>query len=180
MKLWLVRHAQPLIASGVCYGASDIPADRAYTAACASELAAALPPGLVVHSSPLLRCTQLAQALCELRPDLRLQQDERLREMDFGHWEGVRWDDIPRPAYDAWTSNFGVERFGGRESVNELLQRVAAARSEAQALGQDAVWVTHAGVMRAMTLLEQGARIDKADQWPASVAGFGEWRVFSL
>ncbi|MGJ4748845.1 histidine phosphatase family protein, partial [Leptospira sp. SA-E8] len=104
MKLWLVRHAQPLVASGVCYGASNIPADAARTAACAAQLAAelpSLPSGLALHSSPLQRCAQLARTLCELRPDLNLRFDERLREMDFGHWEGVRWDDIPRTAYDA-------------------------------------------------------------------------------
>ena len=64
------------------------------------------------------------------------------------------------------------------ESVNELLQRVAAARAEAQALGQDAVWVTHAGVLRALALLDQGLRtLDQAPQWPQAVAGWGEWQL---
>lgn len=181
MKLWLVRHAQPLIAPGVCYGARDIPADAERTAACAAQLAAELPPGLAVHSSPLQRCVQLAQALCALRPDLRLQQDARLQEMDFGLWEGVHWDDIPRAAYDAWTANFGAERFGGQESVNELMERVAAARAEASAAGQEAVWVTHAGVLRAMTVLNQGlTHFERADQWPKSVVGWGEWQAVTL
>jgi alpha-ribazole phosphatase len=181
MKLWLVRHAQPLIAPGVCYGVSDIPADTEFTAACAAQLAAELPPGLAVHSSPLQRCVQLAQALCALRPDLHLQEDARLREMDFGLWEGVRWDDIPRAAYDAWTANFGAERFGGQESVNELMERVAAARAAARAAGQEALWVTHAGVLRAMALLDQGlTRLDQAGQWPVSVAGCGQWQSVTL
>lgn len=181
MKLWLVRHAQPLIAPGVCYGASDIPADLDLTAACAARLAAELPPGLTVHSSPLQRCAQLAQALCALRPDLQLRPDARLREMDFGQWEGVRWDDIPRTAYEAWTADFGTERFGGRESVNDVLSRVAAAREEVRAAGQEAVWVTHGGVLRAMALLDQGlTQLDQADQWPASVAGWGEWQSLTL
>lgn len=181
MTLWLVRHAQPLIAAGICYGASDMPADTGLTTACATRLAAALPPGITVHSSPLQRCAQLAQALCALRPDLRMQQDERLREMDFGRWEGVRWDEIPRTAYDAWTANFATERFGGKESANELLQRVSAARADLQAAGRDAVWVTHAGVLRAMTVLNQGlTRFDRADQWPKSVAGWGEWQAVTL
>ncbi|EYC51532.1 phosphoglycerate kinase [Hylemonella gracilis str. Niagara R] len=181
MKLWLVRHAQPLIAPGVCYGISDIEADAPGTTACAAQLAAMLPHGLVVHSSPLRRCLQLAQALCALRPDLQLRQDARLREMDFGQWEGVRWDDIPRAAYEAWTGNFGAERFGGRESVNDVLARVATAREEVRSAGQEAVWVTHAGVLRALALLDQGLnRLDRADQWPASVAGWGEWQSLTL
>ena len=31
MKLWLVRHAQPLVDAGVCYGRLDVAADPAAT-----------------------------------------------------------------------------------------------------------------------------------------------------
>ena len=39
MKLWLVRHAKPLVDEGVCYGASDLDADPEATLAAAQELA---------------------------------------------------------------------------------------------------------------------------------------------
>jgi alpha-ribazole phosphatase len=178
MKLWLVRHAQPLVEAGVCYGASDLPADAQATQACACALAELLPPGLRVLTSPLQRCTQLAQALQALRPDLPATPDARLREMDFGCWEGVRWDAIPKTAYDAWTSAFGQHRFGGRESVQELMQRVAAAQVEAVQGGGDVAWITHAGVMRAMRLLAQGiARIEHAAQWPQEAPAWGQWQL---
>ncbi|HBH37205.1 MAG TPA: phosphoglycerate kinase [Curvibacter sp.] len=178
MKLWLVRHARPLIDAGICYGATDVPADAGHTQATAAQLAPLLPADLTVWTSPLQRCSVLADQLLALRPDLQLRPDARLAELDFGCWEGQRWDAIPRTAYDDWTANFGAARFGGRESVNELLQRVAAARAEAQALGQDAVWVTHAGVLRALALLDQGLRtLDQAPQWPQAVAGWGEWQL---
>ena len=135
-----------------------------------------LPPGLRVLTSPLQRCTQLAQALQALRPDLPATPDARLREMDFGCWEGVRWDAIPKTAYDAWTSAFGPHRFGGRESVQELMQRVAVAQAEAVQGGGDVVWITHAGVMRAVDLLRQGVQtIDQAEQWPQMAPGWGQW-----
>ena len=181
MKLWLVRHARPLIAEGICYGATDVPADAAHTQATADGLAPLLPSGLTVWTSPLQRCQLLAEQILALRPDLQLRTDARLREMDFGCWEGQRWDLIPRSAYDDWTGNFGTARFGGKESVNELLQRVAAARAEAQALGQDVVWVTHAGVLRAMALLAQGLlTLNQAPQWPQAVAACGEWQQMTL
>ena len=181
MKLWLVRHATPLIDPGVCYGATDVPADAEHTRTTAAQLAPLLPSNLTVWTSPLQRCSALAQHLLILRPDLQLRVETRLREMDFGSWEGQRWDSIPRSAFDDWTANFGAARFGGKDSVNELLQRVAAVRSEAQALGQDAVWVTHAGVLRAMALLDQGLRtLDQAPQWPREVAGWGAWEACSL
>lgn len=181
MKLWLVRHARPLVEAGVCYGVSDMPADAAHTRHCAAQLAPLLPPGLTLWTSPLQRCSALAEQLRVLRPDLQLRTDARLAELDFGCWEGVRWDDIPRAAFDDWIANFGAARFGGRESVNELLQRVASVRAEVQALGQDATWVTHAGVLRAMALLDQGlTTLDQAPQWPREVAGWGEWQAFEL
>ena len=181
MKLWLVRHAQPLVAAGVCYGASDLPAEDAATRACAAQLAPQLPQGVALITSPLQRCEQLAQQIQGLRPDLMMKRDVRLAEMDFGCWEGQRWDTIPKAAFDAWTADFGAHLFGGRESVDQLLQRVAAARAEAQQQGRDAVWVTHAGVIRAMALLAQGIeRLERAEQWPRQAPGFGEWQQLPL
>jgi alpha-ribazole phosphatase len=181
VKLWLVRHARPLLDAGVCYGVSDMPADAENTRDSAAQLAPLLPQGLTLWTSPLQRCSALAEQLRVLRPDLQLRTDARLAEMDFGCWEGVRWDDIPRAAYDDWTANFGAARFGGRESVNELLQRVAAVRAEVQALGQDAIWVTHAGVLRAMALLtNRRMRVTLARQWPRQAPGWGEWHILEL
>jgi len=38
------------------------------------------------------------------------------------------------------------------------------------------LWITHAGVMRAATLLHRGARhITRADQWSKAAPGFGQW-----
>jgi alpha-ribazole phosphatase len=178
MKLWLVRHARPLVEAGVCYGASDVAADVAETQACARALAELLPPGLPVLTSPLQRCTQLAQALQALRPDLPAVPDARLREMDFGCWEGVRWDAIPKAAYDSWTRAFDSHRFGGRESVQELMQRVAAAQAEAVQGGDEVVWITHAGVIRAVDLLRQGVQtVARAEHWPQYAPECGQWRA---
>ena len=45
MKLWLARHAAPLIDSGICYGSLDVEADEAATQSSARALAAALGRG---------------------------------------------------------------------------------------------------------------------------------------
>ena len=100
MRLWLARHAQPLIASGVCYGATDVAADEEATRQAALALACILPIRVAMLCSPLQRCGSLAQGLCELRADLCCQTDARLAEMNFGCWEGKRWDAIPQAAYD--------------------------------------------------------------------------------
>ena len=178
MRLWLARHAQPLVASGVCYGAMDLAADAQATRQAACALASILPSGVAVLCSPLRRCEQLAQGLCELRADLSCQTDARLVEMNFGCWEGQRWDAIPQAAYDSWTADFGPHRFGARESVNELMQRVACVWDETQRAGMDAIWITHAGVIRAATLIAQGVRqLEQAAQWPLDAPVFGGYCV---
>ena len=172
--LWLVRHAQPLIPAGACYGITDMAADEAATRVAASVLAGLLPPRTEVLSSPLRRCMQLTDELLRLRPDLRATTDTRLVEMDFGSWEGWRWDNIPRAAVDQWSAQFGTHRFGGRESVQELMDRVASVWAEARASSQPVAWVTHAGVIRAGMLLSAGvASVERSDQWPREAFGFG-------
>ena len=179
MKLWLVRHAQPLVASGVCYGALDVAADAQATQVAALALAQALPLGIAIRTSPLQRCERLTQALRGLRPDLTHNTcvDARLAEMDFGRWEGQRWDAIGQPALEAWTNDFAQHRPGGGESVQMFMQRVAAAWD---AVGtQPTLWITHAGVARACSLLAAGIRhVERANQWPHAAPGYGEWLTF--
>ena len=178
-RLWLVRHAPPLIAPGHCYGALDVPADPAATAHSASQLASVLPRGMVMHHSPLQRCELLAHALQGLRPDLTSTPDARLAEMNFGAWEGRPWSSLGRSALDAWTADFAEHRPGGGENLATVLARVAqalqAARHSAQAQRTDVLWITHAGVARCVQWLLQSAPgvAPRADQWPLAAPGFG-------
>lgn len=180
MKLWLVRHAQPLIAPGICYGQLDVAADAGATAACARSLAAALPAGLRVLASPLQRCEQLATVLLGLRPDLACKTEPRLQEMDFGQWEGLAWQAIDREALQAWTTDFATYAAGqDGESVASFMARVGSVFDEIE--GQNTLWITHAGVIRAVQLLMQGVRaIERADQWPQDAPNYGQWRSLDL
>jgi alpha-ribazole phosphatase len=181
MTLWLVRHAQVLLAPGTCYGALDVAADPAATQHSAASLAAVLPPYAQVRTSPLQRCEQLAYVLLGLRPDLILQTDARLQEMNFGGWEGRRWSDITRSEFDAWTADFAGHAVGGHgESVHAVMARVASAFDELPA-GPDTVWITHAGIIRAAQLLASGVReVTRADQWPTEGVACGQWRTLEL
>lgn len=174
--LWLLRHALVLAPAGLCYGRSDLPADAAATHAAAQAMAARLPRGMAVAASPLRRCELLAQSLHALRPDLAYETDVRLAEMDFGAWEGRAWADIPRAAFDRWLANFAYAPPGeGGETVAALMARVAAAWDDWRATGTDALWITHAGVMRAALLLSRGVRLPaSAADWPSDALAFGE------
>ncbi len=174
--LWLLRHAPVLAAPGLCYGASDLPADATATQAAAQAMAARLPPGIAVQHSPLQRCELLAHSLQVLRPDLVPSTDPRLREMDFGAWEGRRWAELPRAEFDRWLADFaGTPPATGAESVRALMARVSEAWADWRASGADALWITHAGVMRAALLLSRGVSLPaSAADWPADELPLGQ------
>lgn len=180
MRLWLARHAAVPGADGICYGASDLAPDERATVAAARGLAGALPSGLRVRSSPLQRCARLAEALHALRPDLAPQPDARLAEMDFGDWEGRAWHALGRAALDAWTADFAHHRCGGGESVASFMARVREAFEEARADGE-VLWITHAGVVRAVRLLARGVTmVHDAREWPVEGLAPAAWECIAL
>jgi len=170
VKLWLLRHARVDLAPGLCYGASDVPAQAEHTLEAAEVLAPLLPRGAPLWVSGLGRARQLADAIRLLRPDVEpARTDARLNEMDFGQWELQRWDAIPRAAFDTWMADFPRHRFGGVESTQEVIGRVAAALHDLRsARCAQAVWVTHAGVIRAVQYLAvHGEKpIHAVSEWP--------------
>lgn len=177
MKLWLLRHARVTLEAGLCYGASDVPADPALTRQAAETAAPLLSAGLPVWVSGLGRAQQLARELHRLRPDLEAPVvDPRLNEMDFGHWELQSWDAMPRTAFDAWMADFAHHRFGGAESTQQLIDRVADALDDLRNRGlREAVWVTHAGVIRAVQFVVSHGRgpIRDVSQWPKEAPATG-------
>ena len=176
MTLWMVRHAQPLVDAGICYGQLDMKADADATQTCAQALAKVLPPDITVVTSPLQRCEQLARALLAAKPDLTIKKDGRLQEMNFAAWEGQPWADIARDELDAWAANFAHYQPGGSgESVNTFMARVASAFDELPR-NANTLWVTHAGVIRAVELIASGTRrLLRADQWPTAAPAYGQW-----
>jgi alpha-ribazole phosphatase len=183
MRLWLLRHAQVLVPTGVCYGVSDVAADVAATQQAAQAFAALPAPASVLWSSPSGRAWQLACALHQERVDLKGPKcNDQLREMDFGQWEMQPWTSIPSSALDAWTADFGAHRFGGKESAQDVIDRVALALEQASdAGGADCIWVTHAGVIRAVQFLLTGQRqITAVQDWPRHAPDFGQWIAVDL
>jgi alpha-ribazole phosphatase len=171
VKLVMLRHAKVQLAPGVCYGSSDLPADAALTWAAAHAAAAVIAPGASIRVSALQRAQQLAHALGQLRPDLAQPTvDARLNEKDFGCWELQPWHSIPQAAIDEWVADFAGFPFGGRDSTQAVVARVAdALRATFASLDGDgeAVWITHAGPIRAVQFLVQHgpARVPRSSDW---------------
>lgn len=184
MKLWLLRHAQVALPPGLCYGASDVPAHTHLTQAAAEATAPLLPRHAALWVSALGRAAQLAEVVHSLRPDLQPPHaDARLNEMNFGQWELQPWSTIPRSAFDAWMADFAHHRFGGAESTQMLLYRVAEALGELRpATSTDVLWITHAGVIRAVRhiLDSGGVHIREAAEWPKDAPEPGGWVTVEL
>ena len=148
MRLFLVRHPQPLITAEICYGSSDIAVSDEETRRTAQRLAAALPAGAAIVSSPLRRCADLAKALTHSLANPSIEFDARLVELDFGTWEMCAWDGIARAEIDAWAAAPVTWRPGGGESVLTMAHRVGEFYEAKKRETGDCVVVCHAGTIR--------------------------------
>ena len=168
MLIYLIRHPRPLVEPGVCYGRFDV--DCEAPEPLAARLKTRLPFNVPVVSSPLLRARRLAEAL---RADARV--DARLAEIDFGDWEGRRWEAINRGALDRWAADVLNFIPPGGESV-AMLQARAVEFAATLDLPSVAL-VTHAGVMRALLGHWRGLA---AEEWTQLQFDFGGMTVVKL
>ncbi len=210
IQLHILRHAKPLIDKGICYGVTDVMACEIATETSAKLVQSFLfgtnpCAKWLVICSPLQRCQQLATAI-----GLPYTTDARLSEMDFGAFENTPWSQISKSTFDDWLLDFGDHCFGGAESTNSFLKRVHNALTDVHdhvatittemlqstntLLDQDrqqeihVLWVTHAGVAKAMKWFEkhliqkpkQVPLVQSATQWPVSTLVFGGCDSYTL
>ena len=166
MHLILVRHTRPLVAGDVCYGISDLDLAPTFEEE-AADVVASLPAVERLVTSPLRRCRRLAERIGAAQ-SLTPVVDARLREMDFGRWEGLPWDAIQRAELDAWAADFLHARPHGGESVQMLYERARSAMADYRETGLAHVVVTHAGVIKAVRAEDRFP-----DAWKSNVA-FGD------
>lgn len=106
----------------------------------------------LIVTSPLQRCAQFARALAQQRA-IDCMVDERLRELDFGDWEGQEIAAVWRndsARMQAWSRDPSRNAPPSGETLAGLAQRVQACIDDLlQAYcGQRLLLVTHGGVMR--------------------------------
>jgi alpha-ribazole phosphatase len=156
MTAFLVRHTRVAAeTAGFCYGRSDVPLASSFEDE-ARALRALLPDApAVVWSSPARRCAVLAERLAGAA---EVRVDARLAELNFGAWEGRRWESFRGAESEAWALDPWGLRPPGGESGLEFWARVAEAREQVlRESGEGlAVIVTHAGVIRTWLALAAG------------------------
>lgn len=102
-----------------------------------------------VICSPMTRCRQTAEVL---RLDAEITYDERLREVDFGNWEEMTFDDIAAgwpekvDEWARWSEDF---TFPGGENMGGFLARIKDVSCFVNESAQEnMLLITHGGVIR--------------------------------
>ena len=150
-EIWWIRHAETTWNSeGRWQGHTDVPLSdlgQQQAQALGRRLEGQAFDG--VFSSDLERTIQTSRLAL---PDRAPVQDARLREINFGHFEGVTRAELsPEKVteWDAWWKDPFNLRVTGGESMTDLGDRVQAWMDELPPEGRFAAF-THGGVIRCM------------------------------
>jgi alpha-ribazole phosphatase len=118
-------------------------------------------PVSACYTSDLSRCTRGADIICAgfgIKPHSRRE----LREMSFGSWEGMSWQELEKRFPDEWHARLADlvnYRAPGGENLLDLSNRVMPAIHEIEGRhrGEEVVVVAHGGVNRVILLNIIGA-----------------------
>jgi broad specificity phosphatase PhoE len=165
VTLYFVRHGETDWNLAQRYqGQRDIPlnaAGRAQAARNGRALALALgrnAGALHYVASPLVRARETMEIMRREigLPPAGYRTDDRLREINYGHWEGELWGELPVKDAQGFAAReadkWGWQPQGG-ESYRALSERVAGWLGEIE---RDVVVAAHGGVMRVLRGLSGG------------------------
>jgi probable phosphoglycerate mutase len=155
-RLMLIRHGPTAYnEDGRMQGRIDEPLSAAGRAAVRGWSAPPESTSADWVSSPLVRARETAGLLGGPEPTI----EPRLIEMDWGHWEGRRLNDLRSELGDAMAENEarGLDfRPPGGESPSDIQARVASWLAEIGARRRPTLALTHKGVIRAIFALAMG------------------------
>ena len=120
-----------------------------------------------VVTSPLARCRSTAAVVAAWVGDVRVDEDPRWVELDYGELDGRPLAEIPAGTWAAWRADIAWIPPGG-ESLAALGARVRAACADlvAEAAGRDVVVVSHVSPIKA------------AAAWALGVGDEVTWRMW--
>jgi len=149
MRIYLVRHPPPIGVDGVCYGRLDVAVEEHAIDETVHSVFAQIPSQVLdrarIYSSPASRCMGLARRIAASHEPT---PTEDLSEMNFGDWQGSRWDSIAREKIDAWAKDAWGYRPGGGESAEIVAMRWERWLHHVRRLESVVIAVTHAGIIR--------------------------------
>ncbi|MDZ4815621.1 MAG: alpha-ribazole phosphatase [Verrucomicrobiota bacterium] len=148
MEIYLVRHTAVGCAAGTCYGQLDVelaPTFQQEAERVEKKLSDVL-PGALLFSSPLTRCLTLAQYIAR---DGEVTVDDRLKELNFGDWEGKPWSDLDWQDTSLWMKDYVHRKCPNGESYGDLFARMNHFFDEIENTDIERVIIfSHAGILR--------------------------------
>ena len=159
MRLLLARHGRTAWNAERRYqGQRDVPLNREGRLQ-ADALAQRLSdePIDVIYASDLRRAWDTAAAIAALQ-GLPVRPEPRLREIDFGDWEGLTTDEIEQASPGvimAWRDDPRQAPPPGGENIDQVTGRVRAAMADIARSHQDetVLVVAHGGILRVLLCL---------------------------
>lgn len=155
LTIYLIRHTEPLISTGICYGQLDCSVTEDYVKQFANISHYFNDKKIdAIYSSPLYRCALLAEDLAKQHFHCSVIYRDAFKEINFGDWEGQKWNDIGREKIEQWNENRLHFQFPNGETPFIFIQRVLKEYASLQSLNNQTqenktiVLVTHAGVLR--------------------------------
>ncbi len=151
MQLFLIRHTKVEVTPGICYGQTDV--NVASTFDEEKNIILKNIEGISfdrIFSSPMIRCKVLAQSISKNEQEIIF--DKRLKELDFGLWEGKLWEEIAKTEKSIkWFDNYFIEKCPEGESYSDLINRVERFIKEIEKEQQtkNMAIICHGGTMRA-------------------------------
>lgn len=105
----------------------------------------------IIYASDLERAMETAQAIAAYH-DLPIHEDSRLREMHFGEWEGLTYEEIQQRkpmTPDAWNKIMMEDGPPGGENLPQFAARIKAAIEEITSSHPDetVLLVAHSGTL---------------------------------
>lgn len=151
MEVILIRHTSVDVPKGTCYGQTDVPVAATFEQEATETKHRLEQYGMIerAYASPLTRARLLA-AFCGFeQPTL----DNRLKEMNMGRWEMLRYEDIKDPYIDDWYRDYLHLPTPGGESFVEQCARVSQFLDDLRRLPYHRVAVfAHGGVLAAAAI----------------------------
>ncbi|MGR5268256.1 histidine phosphatase family protein [Vibrio astriarenae] len=148
-NIYLMRHGK---VSGVpaLYGHTDVSVDRHIQCVLAEKIEAKLSFSRVV-TSPLIRCSELAQQLVERNSELSLHVEPEFMEMNFGELDGVPFEELGQlgDTLDAFSRSPIDSPLPNGETLSVFYDRgIRAWQRLVKNTHEDTLLITHGGVIR--------------------------------
>lgn len=106
-----------------------------------------------VYSSDLMRASKTGEIIARLH-GLQVIKDQRLREINFGVWEGLDFNNIYtqyRKEFDEWYRDTFNSTIPGGDSIKKVLQNILSFFEDLSKEGwQEVVVATHGGVIKSL------------------------------